>query len=41
VLKGEAEAASVFRNTSDVGLERELIYSIFLKQHVLSKCNVS
>jgi hypothetical protein len=30
VLRGKAEAASIFRNTSDVGLERELICSIFL-----------
>jgi hypothetical protein len=41
VLRGKAEAASIFRNTSDVGLERELICSIFLKQQVPSKCNVS
>jgi len=40
VLKGEAEAASIFPNTSDIGLSRELIYSEFLKQHAPSKCNI-
>jgi len=40
VLRGEAEAGSIFPNTSDIGLSRELIYSEFLKQHAPSKCNV-
>jgi len=40
VLKGEAEAGSVFPNPSDIGLSRELIYVNFLKQHLPSKCNV-
>jgi hypothetical protein len=40
VLKGEAEASSIFPNTSDIGVSRELIYAEFLKQHVPSKCNV-
>ena len=40
VLRGEAEAASIFPNTSDIGLSRELIYAEFLKQHVPSKCNI-
>ncbi|NOU45866.1 MAG: hypothetical protein HOO86_02250 [Bacteroidales bacterium] len=40
VLRGEAEVASVFPNTSDIGLSRELVYSEFLKQHAPSKCNV-
>ena len=40
VLRGEAEAASVFANTSDIGISRELAYAEFLKQHAPSKCNV-
>ncbi len=40
VLRGEAEAASVFPNSSDVGTSRERIYADFLRQHAPSKCNV-
>ncbi|WP_157315056.1 DUF6602 domain-containing protein [Chitinibacter sp. GC72] len=40
VLRGEAEAASVFANTTDIGISRELAYAEFLKQHAPSKCNV-
>ncbi len=40
VLRGEAEAASVFPNTSDIGGSREKVYAEFLKQHAPSKCNV-
>ncbi len=40
VLRGEADAASVFANTTDVGISRELAYAEFLKQHAPSKCNV-
>lgn len=40
VLRGEADAASVFPNSSDLGGARELIYVDFLKQHIPSKCNV-
>ncbi len=40
VLRGEADAGSIFPNTSDIGLSRELIYAEFLKQHAPSKCNV-
>lgn len=40
VLRGEAEAGSIFPNTSDIGLSRELVYAEFLKQHAPSKCNV-
>lgn len=40
VLRGEAEAASVFPNSSDVGISRERIYADFLRQHTPSKCNV-
>lgn len=39
VLKGEAEAASVFPNSSDVGTSREKIYLEFIKNHIPSKCN--
>jgi hypothetical protein len=40
VLRGEADAASVFANTTDIGMSRELTYAEFLKQHAPSKCNV-
>ncbi len=40
VIRGEADAASIFPNTSDIGLSRELVYTNFLIQHTPSKCNV-
>lgn len=40
VLRGEADAASVFANTTDIGMSRESAYAEFLKQHAPSKCNV-
>ena len=40
VLRGEAEAASIFPNSSDIGASRENVYAQFLKQHAPSKCNV-
>jgi hypothetical protein len=40
VLRGEADAASVFANTSDIGMSRENAYKEFLVQHAPSKCNV-
>jgi hypothetical protein len=40
VLRGEADAASIFANTTDIGMTRELVYAEFLKQHAPSKCNV-
>lgn len=40
VLRGEAEAAAVFPNSTDIGTSRERIYADFLKQHAPSKCNV-
>lgn len=40
VLRGEAKAASVFPNPSDVGGSRERVYAEFLRQHAPSKCNV-
>ncbi|HYX72390.1 MAG TPA: DUF6602 domain-containing protein, partial [Nitrososphaera sp.] len=40
VLRGEAGAASVFPNSTDIGISRERVYAEFLKQHAPSKCNV-
>lgn len=40
VLRGDAEAASVFPNSTDIGVSRERIYASFLRQHAPSKCNV-
>jgi hypothetical protein len=40
VLRGEADAASIFPNTTDVGMSRERSYAEFLRQHAPSKCNV-
>jgi hypothetical protein len=40
VLRGDADAASVFPNTTDVGVGRERVYAEFLIQHAPSKCNV-
>lgn len=40
VLRGEADATSIFPNPTDIGTSRESIYKEFLKQHLPSKCNV-
>jgi len=40
VLRGEADAASIFPNPTDIGMSREKIYAEFLRQHAPSKCNV-
>ena len=40
VLRGEADAASVFPNATDIGTSRERVYAEFLRQHAPSKCNV-
>ncbi len=40
VLRGEAKAAAIFPNPSDIGGARESVYATFLKQHAPSKCNV-
>lgn len=40
VLRGEASVASVFPNTTDIGMSREAVYAEFLRQHAPSKCNV-
>lgn len=40
VLRGEAKVASIFPNTTDIGMSRERVYAEFLRQHAPSKCNV-
>lgn len=40
VLRGEANAASIFPNASDIGTSRERIYAEMLRSHVPSSCNV-
>lgn len=40
VLRGEANPASIFPNTTDIGMSRERVYAEFLRQHTPSKCNV-
>jgi hypothetical protein len=40
VLRGEADAASIFPNTTDIGMSRERIYADFLRTHLPSSCNV-
>ncbi|GBF44593.1 hypothetical protein LPTSP2_38960 [Leptospira ellinghausenii] len=40
VLRGEAEVASIFPNTTDIGFSREYVYARFLKMHAPSKCNI-
>jgi hypothetical protein len=40
VLRGDADAAAVFPNPTDIGVARERLYADFLKQHAPSKCNV-
>ena len=40
VLRGEADAASIFPNTTDIGMARERIYADFLRTHLPSSCNV-
>jgi len=40
VLKGEADAASIFPNTTDIGMSREQVYAEVLRAHLPSSCNV-
>lgn len=40
VLRGDADAAAVFPNSTDIGVSRERLYADFLRQHAPSKCNV-
>jgi roadblock/LC7 domain-containing protein len=41
VLRGEAGAASIFPNPTDVGNSRERIYGEILKLHLPSMCNIA
>ena len=40
VLRGEASAAAIFPNTSDIGMSREKVYVEFLRTHAPARCNV-
>lgn len=40
VLRGQANVAAVFPNSSDIGNSREQIYGSFLKEHLPSSCVV-
>lgn len=40
VLRGEASAATIFPNTSDIGMSREKVYVEFLRTHAPARCNV-
>jgi hypothetical protein len=40
VLRNEAETASIFPNSTDIGMSRERVYAHFLKWHLPSACNV-
>lgn len=39
-LRNEADSASIFPNTSDIGSSRERIYADFLRTHLPASCNV-
>jgi len=41
VLKGQADVASIFPNTTDIGSSRERIYAEVLRQHLPQSCTVS
>lgn len=41
VLRGEADAASIFPNSTDKGMARERVYSHFLIDHLPSACNTA
>ena len=40
VLRGEAGVATIFPNSTDIGMSREGVYKEFLKEHLPSKCKV-
>ena len=40
VLRGEAAVASIFPNTTDIGMAREQVYAEFLRAHLPPNCNV-
>lgn len=41
VLRGQADAAAVFANPTDIGGARERLYFDFLRQHLPCACNVT
>jgi len=41
VLRGEADVASIFPNSQDIGTSRERIYAEVLKQHLPRSCAIS
>lgn len=41
VLRGEADAASIFPNMTDIGISRERVYAEILRLHLPSSCNVT
>jgi uncharacterized protein DUF6602 len=41
VLRGEAAAAAIFPNTTDIGTSRERVYAEFLRLHLPASCSVS
>jgi hypothetical protein len=40
VLRGEADAASIFPNATDIGMSRERVYAEILRLHLPPSCNV-
>ena len=40
-LRGEADAAAIFANSSDRGTSREAVYAEFIRQHAPSTCRVN
>ncbi|HYY98975.1 MAG TPA: DUF6602 domain-containing protein, partial [Pyrinomonadaceae bacterium] len=40
VLRGESSSASIFPNSTDIGMSREKIYAEVLRLHLPSSCNV-
>jgi hypothetical protein len=40
-LKGDADVASIFPNSTDIGISRERLYAEFLRQHIPASCTVS
>ena len=40
ILRGEADAASIFPNPTDKGISREAVYARVLRQHLPLTCNV-
>lgn len=40
ILRGEASAAAIFPNASDIGMAREKVYVEFLQTHAPARCNI-